>query len=117
MSVHLIRLAGPWELQAEAADPVRVKLPSKVPANGWLSRKFHRPSGLDHGSVVRVELNTDGIRLIVKLNGRELSPTSESPLQFDITSLLQAFNSLRVQADGVDESVLQSVVLQIIETE
>ncbi len=117
MSIHSIRLAGPWELQAGSADPVRVQLPSDVPSNGQLIRKFHRPSGLDDGTEVRVELAANGAQLIVKLNDQVLSPVSESPLQFDITSQLQSFNSLCMRAADGEALVLQSAVLLIVETE
>lgn len=117
MSIHSIRLAGPWELEAGSADPVRVELPSCVPSNGQLIRKFHRPSGLDEGTEVQVELAASGAHLIVKLNDQVLSPTSESPLHFNITRQLQSFNSLCVQSADGETSVLQSAAIQIVETE
>jgi len=117
MSVHTIRLAGPWELQAEEEDPVRVQLPSHVPSNGRLVRKFHRPNGLSDDSEVRVELTVDSIRVVVRINDHQLSATSDSTLRFDITSYLQPFNSLSIQTTQTDPVVLQSAVLQICEAE
>lgn len=117
MSIHAIRLAGPWELQVEGADPVRVRLPSEAPSNGRLIRKFHRPGGLDEGSEVRIELTSEKTHLVVRLNDHVLSAVAESPLQFNVTSLLQPFNSLCIQSVDEAAAILQSATMLILEAE
>jgi hypothetical protein len=117
MSIHTIRLAGPWELWAEGSDPVRVQLPSDVPSNGQLVRKFHRPDGLGDDSEVRVELTVNHGRVVVSINDHLLPATSESPPHFDITPFLQSFNSLCIQSTAGGTLVLQAAVIQIFEAE
>ncbi|MBA2116361.1 hypothetical protein [Bremerella alba] len=62
---HLIRLNGPWEMTIDAqGEPTRVKLPAAWPqifqaASGGavvLKRWFHRPTGIDDGSQVQLQL-------------------------------------------------------------
>lgn len=62
---HIIRLNGPWEMTVGAqAEPTRVKLPGSWPqilqaaSEGAcvLQRWFHRPTGIDDGSQVQLQL-------------------------------------------------------------
>ena len=62
---HTIRLNGPWEMIAGVPDePTRVKLPAAWPqiiqaarsSSIVLQRWFHRPTGIDDGSVVQLKL-------------------------------------------------------------
>jgi len=121
VSVHSIRLAGPWETIQDRAESQRVTLPYSVPDGVdsiILRRRFHRPSGLENDSLVRIVLTTIGALSHVTINDRriELTPGAQDDRSvFDITDQLNNFNCLEVTI-GQDVRELRSAVLEIFET-
>ena len=114
MSVHTIRLAGPWELHQAGSEATRVKLPFEFPEPSdscRLVRKFHRPSGLTDDCDVRIVLQVSRQLITIMVNDQELQPsvTGEDPCSYDVTALLQPFNSLSLQ---VAENTAAAVVVQ-----
>ena len=114
MSVHTIRLAGPWELYQAGSEATRVKLPFEFPKPSdscRLVRKFHRPSGLTDDCEVRIVLQVSQQPMTVVVNDQVLQPsvTEEDTCSCDVTALLQSFNSLSLQ---VAENTAAAVVVQ-----
>jgi hypothetical protein len=112
MTVHRIRLRGPWQLKATAADspssPQKIQLPApwgelfdSSTRRVQLSRRFHRPTNLgpaDRLSLVVDEL-PEGAR--VSLNGVSLGAETryeEQPTVFP-TPRLEPHNLLTVEFD------------------
>ncbi|MEZ6061290.1 MAG: hypothetical protein R3C19_13180 [Planctomycetaceae bacterium] len=125
-SVHEIRLAGPWEFtRAESPDsPQRCTLPIAVdearqaPGAVTLTRRFHRPTGLDAGSQVRIAVDFRGDTPLVAVNGVLLDmcecsvPASETQqAEFNITGALRDFNTLTIDVRGPQ---ISNVLLRII---
>ncbi len=126
MSVHTIRLAGPWELHQEGADPVRVQLPFEFPPDDpstRLLRRFHRPSGLTDGSRVRIVLKmtqAPGSVLVNDLQqslGETARTTEVTDYICDVTSQLQSFNSICIHSGHQPSAAvaLQAAVMEIHE--
>ena len=120
MTIHRIRLAGPWESQSldEQLQPVgeisRCQLPFTVPASlhrqgVLLVRGFHRPTGIESATVLRIVLKAVACPALVQMNGEEIVPgvrngtntlkqdTAEGEYLFEITRLIQPFNHLSVR--------------------
>lgn len=124
MSVHQIRLAGPWEWhliqepdgqESEAAvsserKPCELPFGLKIPVprqSVALFRRFHCPTGIDDSTTVAIVLALQGAAAEVLIN-RIAAPNlpgrhSESSdgvdattLRFDISRLLKPFNELQV---------------------
>ena len=114
VSVHRIRLAGPWEFKwLQSLGPGRPEQASgsiKIPSD-WqvlfgtaagvavFSRKFHRPTNLEpHEQVV---LHFKGIagHGEIRLNDVVLMsfPETNGSLECEITNSMQAFNRLEIQ--------------------
>lgn len=124
MSVHRIHLKGPWEyawLDTENSDGANVATSGRMqmPCE-WrsifgnrsgrvqFSRRFHRPTGLEPGDVVRIVFDGIGGAATIGLNGEpliswhehETSQTRKTDaLACDITSLLQPANQLVVELE------------------
>jgi hypothetical protein len=95
---HIIRLRGPWEWEA-SADKVRI------------TRRFHRPTGLEAGDCVWLTIDDVHGSATVALNGRRLgeivSRSSEEPhshleiqrcpARFNLTTDLQPHNAITVE--------------------
>jgi len=114
MSVHTIRLAGPWELQTSSDATVeRVTLPHRISSGEELRRKFHCPSGLTNDSTVRIVLTSTGSDIQLQLNGRNAPPVANADGQFDVSGLLQPFNALT--ASSSKTATLTTAVLEIHE--
>jgi len=121
MSVHKIRLAGPWEWlpvgSSSAAErcerrPCQLPFPeapapdsSLAVSEGtqilqpvWLFRRFHCPTGIDES--VRVLLAVEVLHGVVQLqlNGADIVPHSADDVgvRFDVTSSLKPFNELGI---------------------
>ena len=110
--MHAIRLRGPWELSigGEIVGQ-RIVLPCTwrelIAANAevsgcrslTLSRRFHRPTGLQTGDRVLLSLGHRGHRLNARLNGAELPLVArpDGTLEADITSRLIEPNELAVE--------------------
>ena len=112
MSVHTIRLAGPWQLES-AADAARTRLPIECPrGNGFrAARRFGRPGRLDTGE--RVWLVIDGLsgEVEIRLNEVPLELVDGTDgLRVDITDELVADNWLSVRWKGDDPGGLAGPV-------
>ena len=112
MSVHTIRLAGPWQLES-ANDSSRTRLPVECSrGTGFcVARRFGRPGRLDDGE--RVWLVIDG------LSGEAEILLNEVPLEFvdgadglrvDITDEMVTDNWLSVRWKGDDPCSLAGPV-------
>ena len=102
MSVHTIRLAGPWQLES-ATDAVRTRLPIECPrgASVRAARRFGRPGRLDAGE--RVWLVIEGLsgEVEIWLNEESLEVVDgASRLRVDITDEMVADNWLSVRWKG-----------------
>jgi hypothetical protein len=111
MTVHRIRLRGPWQLQATAAasaPPRRVQLPARwddLFESGTrrvrLCRRFHRPTNL--GPSDRVSLVVDDLPegAQVSLNGASLGAEARPEAQPKVfpTPHLEPHNLLTVEFD------------------
>ncbi len=114
MSVHRIRLAGPWGYTwLESLDhkkPEQVSGTIKIPAD-WqvvfglvagsaiFSRKFHRPTNLEPHEQVVMHFKGIAGSGEIRLNDVVLMkfPESAGVLECDITTSMQAFNRLEIQ--------------------
>ena len=119
MSTHRIRLAGPWEVQPLGAElnPVGdtancqlpyTAVPTETPAGVVLRRGFHRPTGIDQNSILRIILKANQQPLDVRINNTpaevcEPVHNNETNLidpireySIDITRSIAAFNQLSV---------------------
>jgi hypothetical protein len=89
--MHPIRLRGPWDAQPLADSPGLVRL----------TRRFHRPTGLDGGERVWLAIDAPAAPSRVVLNGVLAGqPSRSSPFRWDITDLLQPYNELQVDTAG-----------------
>lgn len=123
-SVHTIRLAGPWELHVDGAEPARVKLPAELPVDsGCLLRKFHAPSGLNDDCDVRIVLSVSSQPGSVRLNDQAIEPAESTSadailqIAYDVKPLLQSFNSLCISRSDDQQTAVtvQSAVMEIRE--
>ena len=130
---HDIRLAGPWEYSTPNNEPwVRCQLPWNSPAGVAeviLRRKFHRPSGLNENSRVKVLIYADATIPSVRLNGEIVAVTvpllsissksaDESPVRencFDVSMTLQEFNTVEVELVGANSTRIDRAVLRILD--
>jgi hypothetical protein len=121
MSIHKIRLAGPWELHKEGSEPTRVQLPFDMPSTDdtcQLIRKFHRPSGLTDDCQVRIVVTTN-TPLAVFINEEPVEPSAVSmesqscDSAYDATALLRPFNLLSVQSRDDAASHVQAAAIEI----
>jgi hypothetical protein len=151
MSIHSIRLAGPWEWRsfsgtAEKSDIsefVKCQLPfpdasCAPPGSIVMRRRFHRPTGLDDRTTVRVALQFRGNKsahsaqamescLQVRVNDQGVPATVvESPensdsngeirlqLRCDISPLLRPFNDLQIDFNHPEHQLsLEAACLEI----
>lgn len=123
MSLHRIRLAGPWEFQyltetgeiatAGTVHKCQLPFPSEpgiVADHGvLLRRRFHEPTGIGARTTVTVTVEIqDGIPQL-SLNGRILTGVEDSEFtklassgvtsqwRFDVSGLLKPYNELQVR--------------------
>ena len=117
MSVHRIRLIGPWSFEWQPASemvsasnlPGEIAGTVKMPSD-WrslfgeyagcvaFSRRFHRPTNLDPHEQVWIVLTGVGGDARVSLNGEELAQFRDGEAaEVDVTSRLQRFNELSIQ--------------------
>ena len=133
---HDIRLMGPWEYSLNCdSDTFKCRLPidvdsrllsGSVVSDGSASeihfrRPFHRPTGLDTSSKVFVRLTTSRLVSELRLNQavvQPVQPPTQEPEKpfivslFDVTTLLQAFNTLELRISLTDnESSQQRIEL------
>jgi hypothetical protein len=122
MSIHNIRLAGPWELHQEGSEPTRVRLPFELQATDntcQLIRNFHRPSGLTDECQVRIVATTSITPLTVLINGKPVEPSAVSKEEqsceatYDTTTLLKAFNSLSIQPTAGAALTVRAAAIEI----
>ncbi|MFO0999250.1 MAG: hypothetical protein U0936_02855 [Planctomycetaceae bacterium] len=145
MGLHRnLRLAAPWELShredtsaktAQAASYIKLPLaiadlvlndPASDGTSLLLSRKFHRPTGIDSSTRVFIEIELDSIALAAAMKAIVLNkatlPISSSHnesscvLTVDISGQLMPFNELQLQlliAESHTSSRLLSVTLMI----
>ncbi len=114
-AAHEIRLAGPWEFtRADANDsPQRCTLPfsppdgTNQPGPVTLTRRFHRPTGLDENSQVWIAVEFTGTVPTLAVNDIPLdagdSDVSNSKAQqatFNATDVLRDFNMLMIEFRG-----------------
>lgn len=128
MSTHTIRLAGPWEQTAVAAQlervPIRCQLPALISTGDTellLARAFHRPTRLTPETRVDVVISTSNADIVVRLNDTSLIGRSESDVtRFSTGDCLREFNRLEIavkrsSGDPQLEAGLIHVCLEIIE--
>jgi|HubBroStandDraft_6_1064221.scaffolds.fasta_scaffold236976_1 hypothetical protein len=111
MSVHRIRLRGPWQLQSalsSEAPPRTVRLPARWselleegPRQLRLCRRFHRPTNLAPDDQVAVTIAELPIGAQVQLNGTPLGMSAEPDAESSVfpTPHLQATNLLTIEFD------------------
>lgn len=139
MSVHTIRLLGPWQVAwtsvVEASDftpPVTVKVPfewgqvfGNHPGHVRLTRRFHRPTNLGPEERVWLVFHGLGGTAHISLNGRTLgtiTPPARTA-RYDITHNLSSRNELTVdlQCDPLTDShpagLFDLVTLTIVSSE
>ena len=122
MSIHNIRLAGPWELHQQGSEATRVQLPFELQTTDntcQLIRNFHRPSGLTDECQVHIVATTSITPLTVLVNGKLVEPSAVSKGEqsceatYDATTLLKAFNSLSIQSAAGAPSTVRAVAIEI----
>ncbi len=111
MSIHRIRLRGPWRcdsLSAGLSARGRVQLPQswrdlfgETPGRARFSRTFHRPTNLEPESRVHLIFEGIGGEAEISLNGQRIgeSPSEtagEAPVRIEITNRLTPHNELQV---------------------
>jgi hypothetical protein len=115
VSVHRIRLNGPWDYQWHGPQSLAAAEPSgcvKMPCNSQLlfgssagsatfSRRFHRPTNLEpHEQVIIVLTGAEGDGTVA-LNGTEVSKfdATGEQVEADVTSHLLALNRLEIRIE------------------
>ncbi len=127
---HRIRLAGPWEWCGigDPQEPLIKKTGCQLPftlaedlcdAGVMLMRRFHRPTGIDDTTKMRIVLVASVQPTDVQLNGKTLpacESTDESEYCFDLTGRAEPFNQLSIllmpQTDTA--ATLHAVWLEIL---
>jgi hypothetical protein len=141
MKTHRIRLAGPWEARLldeecqPGGDIVRCQLPYSVPVSQsrcgvLLLRGFHRPTGIDSSTVLRIVLKANTQPHEVRINNRPITTGERDGVSpsvhdtefreyvFDITHSNETFNQLSVgfrTSDAADPVTLETAWLEILE--
>ena len=124
MSVHRIRLHGPWQIRPHDAhvSPGRLTIPGSLRDGGFtdfagrisLHRLFGRPTNLEAHE--QVWLAFDEVRGLesIALNGVQLHMQSER-LEFEVTGLLQERNEIEVALTCEDDQsgIVGNVLLEI----
>ena len=118
---HQIRLAGPWEISTDGdVNWERCQLPFAFPraiTDRRLRRRFHRPTGLEAASTVILRLTGKSLPTTILLNDTPVtvSPSAASAVTPTLTSALQPFNEICIEARADDRAgvVVESVVLEI----
>lgn len=110
MSLHRIRLQGPWEWTTSASrEPQRVKLPDEwgmLPV--WNTevqfiRRFHRPTGITSQDQLSICIPTRGLVLRLHLNQRPLEMDRSTGLvRANVTHQLNEHNELVVTFSSID---------------
>lgn len=111
---HRIRLRGPWEFQWQSQErPGSANVPNgtiHLPAT-WndafgittgalrLTRSFNRPTGIDDGERVWLELDPSRPSSVV-FNGRSLGRVESGIARFDITERLAMHSRIELDIDG-----------------
>ena len=113
MTVHIIRLAGPWQRIDESDSGHRTRLPvDRLPGEEIrLVRRFGRPGRLDTGE--RVWLVIAGLSgpAEITLNQSPLDmPASPEGFRGDITDRLESDNWISIQWLGVESGGLAGPV-------
>lgn len=132
MSVHRIRLRGPWQfewLSSSVREPAsgRISLPADwrdlfgtESGQVCFRRKFNRPTNLEPGTDVNLVFEGVGGTATVKLNGQSLESQTKSH-RYRITEHLAPSNELQVdlQFDPTETpepgGLWGLVVLEIVE--
>lgn len=118
MSVHRIRLIGPWDyVWLEAADPTMdapaatagtIKMPCDWESifgpragRATFSRRFHRPTNLDPHEKVFIVLTGVGGAGRLSLNGLAMGEFDgkAKSAEVEVTDNLESFNQLEVTVD------------------
>ena len=118
---HIIRLRGPWTyrvLEQEQQGRIDIEQLNEIlpTATGQieLERRFHRPTGLDDSTAVELVIGPTAHAREVQLNDVSLSiPPAAGELRFDVTSLLELNNVLRIVVDGTEAVQFNAVRLEI----
>lgn len=130
MATHRIRLVGPWESQTvddesqPVGDVVRCQLPFELAeahhgGGILLMRGFHRPTGINDLTMLRIVLKGTEKPKEIRLNGAaipESTTTMDNEFAYDIASLVESFNRLSVLfgQDTVDTcTTLETAWLEI----
>ena len=110
MPNHRIRLAGPWESQSidenqrPVGESIRAQLPfalskSQNQSGIQLTRGFHRPTGIDNQTTLRIVLQASASPFLVQLNGSriaECDSESAGEYVFSLGESINDFNQLSV---------------------
>lgn len=143
MGLHKIRLAAPWELRVvnslateSDASAATCKLPfvmsdlrDQIAASDSdtvvLTRKFHRPSGLDESTRVFIGVELDGASpskslktVMLNKEALPLSPecsASGDVFQFDVSGRLLGFNELQLRfPSSASDTLLRLVSVSLL---
>jgi hypothetical protein len=118
VSVHRIRLIGPWEFAWRTSTGDGAELDGKA-ASGTIkmpcdwqsifgsrggkvafSRRFHRPTNLEPHERVLIVLTGVGGSGTIRLNGDSLLEFSDADsVEADVTNKLEAFNLLEIEVE------------------
>ena len=124
MSVHRIRLHGPWLIRPHLPDvpPGRMTIPATLHDGGFadyagrvsLHRHFGRPTNLDAQEQVWLVFEELISLEAILLNGKQLSKPN-TPIEFDITGDLQDRNEVEVVLNATNDrcGILGNVQLEI----
>ncbi|RLS55027.1 MAG: hypothetical protein DWH91_10385 [Planctomycetota bacterium] len=110
MSLHRIRLQGPWEWTTSASrEPQRVKLPDEwgtLPvwnAEVQFIRRFHRPTGITSQDQLYISIPTRGLVIHLHLNQMRLEIDQSTGLvRANVTRPLNEHNELVVTFSAID---------------
>ena len=133
MSVHRIRLAGPWEslshenrMTSTCGARQPCQLPYEVTKSDGedlgmnLFRRFHRPTGIGeftrvcvgfevHNLTLEVLIN-DGVTEVVGASAASRVNNANEIVRTDISKLLKSFNELQIRLSCIDRQFAGRVV-------
>ncbi len=107
--LYTIRLAGPWSLEQDGLNPQRIQLPCNPPALHdigvnpaaplAITRRFHKPSGLESIDRVLLILASNAHPARATLNGLSIESARRmgDAIALELTAALQDSNLLNLE--------------------
>lgn len=111
MTVHRIRLRGPWQVRPHSGGPAgRMTIPGTLRDGGWAGlsgrvsfyRRFGRPSNLSAGDEVWLVFERVSGPAEVRLNDHRLG-AFDGAWSIEVTAGLQDRNELEVAVEAADD--------------